>query len=263
MSETPVESGKALSVHPSSNGNGAHVPGTRRDFTPEFKRAAVARLANQTVAEVSKQLDIHSTVIRRWASETPQKKKMASTTGIKGVARTATGRKIYSEAFQRAAVARLVKGESAMKIASDLKIHNSMLYGWRNKIAGKKRDPHHKPPVAGAAVSKFSDAAKRRAVDRLNAGETGAALGKEMGVSSGTVGYWRQSMASKHEKAASKGPVDPAKVASVMIAVKDAVSFLKHAKVEVHAMLQSGAIKEMDQSHLLGQLALNALLKVV
>lgn len=43
-------------------------------------------------------------------------------------------KKVYSEAFKRAAVSRLNAGEPARKLCKELKIVGSMLYGWRKKF---------------------------------------------------------------------------------------------------------------------------------
>jgi transposase-like protein len=209
------ETTSAESSPPKANGNGAHVAGSRRSFTEEYKRKAVARLKNETVAQVSAALGIVHSVIRRWSQQKPKKKTMAS---VKGGARSAKG---YSESAQRAAVARLLRGESANQIATDLGVHNSRVYAWRAKFAKQR-------PVAGAA--RFTEDVKRKMVARLNAGETGVALGKELGVSPGAVAYWRQSLTGKEAKGAKESPTAKAVAA---IGVKDAIGFLKHALDEM------------------------------
>lgn len=47
----------------------------------------------------------------------------------------ATNRKQYDDKFKRAAVERTRKGESAVEVAKELKIADSMLYSWRKKFA--------------------------------------------------------------------------------------------------------------------------------
>jgi transposase-like protein len=241
MNESAAEGASSLKT------NGAHaVPGKKRLFTEEFKRAAVQRVKKgEAVSAVSEGADIHASILRRWVKQGgPSGVKAAK---AKGVSVGPSGRKSYSEPFQRAAVARLKKGEGAQVIAEDLKIHNSMLYGWRDKFAGKK--------ATKGPVERHTDEFKRAAVKRVRAGETAEAVSRDLDVSSSGLHYWLNSKKFKSAKPnglgvpLAKGAALPRYVAA-STAVRDAITYLKHVKTDMYALLQSGAIKEFEEYHL-------------
>jgi transposase-like protein len=254
-----------------SKTNGAHAPlpkakdGERRTFSEDYKLAALQRIKKgETVGAVSEAIGVHESVIRRWfKSGGLGARKAAKAQGAlpKGVAVGPHGRKEYSEAFQRAAVARVHRGEGVQKVCDSLGIHNSMLYNWRDKFAKnpKKAAKKTSPPVR---QGHFSDEAKREAVERLSAGETSSALGRELGISAGTVSFWRDSFAKKNAKAAGKSAGAGASL-TAHPAVRDAVTYLKHVKTDMYALLQSGVIKEFDEYHLNTLAALKRLLSIV
>jgi transposase-like protein len=253
-----------------SKTNGAHPPlpkakeGERRVFSADFKLSAMQRIKEgEPVRAVAKAIGVHESVIRRWfKSAGLGARKAAKAQGAlpKGVTVSPHGRKEYSEAFQRAAVARVHRGEGVQKVCDSLGIHNSMLYSWRSKFAKGPKKPAKK--TGAARQGQFSDEAKRQAVERLNAGETSSALGRELGVSYGTVSFWRDSFAKKSAKAAGKSAGAGASL-TVHPAVRDAVTYLKHVKTDMYALLGTGVIKEFDEYHLNTLAALKRLLSIV
>lgn len=237
--------------------NGAHpVAGKRREFTADFKHTVVTRVkkGGETAGAVASKLKISPSVVRRWVQQDVPKgsrpKTAKGSTAIKGVTKSPSGRKVYSEAFQRAAVARLLKGEAAQLIADDLEIHNSMLYNWRDKLAGKKAKTR-----SDRRDRRYTDEFKRAAVARVHGGESAEAVRKELGVSSSGMYYWVHSKKLKGAKASAPGVAPAGKGATAgnlaaSAALRDAITYLKHVKTDMYALLQSGSIKEFEEYHL-------------
>jgi transposase-like protein len=92
-------------------------------YSDEYRRAALARLSNETVGAVAKDLTISPTLIRRWKKEMDKPK--------------ADNRKKYTDEFKQKAVAR-IESEGLQHVANDLKISSGMLSNWR-KGKGLKR----------------------------------------------------------------------------------------------------------------------------
>lgn len=114
------------------------------------------------------------------------------------------------------------------------------------------------------SVIRFSDNEKIAIVDRYLKGETVQALVKEFKVPNSVIYSWRDKFRPGQAPAgapAPQGSTPPrAQPSESVIAMRDAISYLKHAKAEMHAALQAGRIKEFDRSHLYALLALNSLL---
>jgi transposase-like protein len=253
MSESTSESRSAR-----SNGIGPPVSGQRRQFTDDYKRAVIARVKKgESAWSVATELNISGSVVKRWVDKGVAKPKKStkpakSAAVLKGVSVGATGRKSYSEEFQRAAVKRWQSGKDKVDdLCDELKIHSSQLYSWKEKFGTKR--------VAKASISPYTDEFKRKAVMQMGKGKSSQAISAELGISNSSLHLWaNQERKGAHGDTARESPA-PA-VANAH-GVKDAISFLKHAKTEMHEALRRGEIKEFDQAHLLSQLALNALLK--
>lgn len=248
MSDTATEERSAPKL------NGAHVASKRRGFSDDFKRAAVARVKKgEIAAAVAKDLDVSGSVVRRWVQGVDVGKP-ARPTKVKGVSTGPAGRKVYSEAFQRAAVARVLKGESAPQVAEQLKIHNSMLYHWRKKFAQPQKAAKGKKTIA----TRYPDEFKRAAVDRVRAGETAESVSRDLGISSSGIHYWVNSKKFKGAKPNALGVAfgkgggtpDPAHLTAILVAVRDAATYLKHVKADMYALLDRGEIKEFEEYHL-------------
>jgi transposase-like protein len=259
----------------------------RREFTEEFKQIAVARAKKWKgqMTELAKQMDLHPTVLRRWVSGDLGNKSKAKATKIKGVTRLPSGMRLYTDDFKRKAVERWNKGkETGEAISKDLKISSSMLSAWRRKIspetAGAARRSHHAKhtvsPKTPVTVSKFSKEFKLAILARVAQGERITDVANEIGTSVSGIDYWRRTIGGKMPRAYLKRaegtkavanalgvPFDATggKIIPIPVTVRDAISFLRHAKDEATGMLQRGVIKEFDQAHLLAMMALNSLTK--
>jgi transposase-like protein len=247
-----IESTSASAGAAKTNGIGGPPPidGQRRQFSDEFKRGIVARVKKGEVAgALANKLKISGSVIRRWVAQAGVVRK-GKPVRRKGVSVSAGGRTVYSEDFKRAAVKRLKDGESPIQLADELKIHNSMLYNWAKKLGG----------AAAATGSKYDAKFKAAALKRYHAGESAADIAKDLKLAPHAVYDW-DSRAKKLAAKATSPTGNGNAVAAGGNGVKAAISFLKHARDEMHEALRRGEIKEFDQAHLLSQLALNALLK--
>jgi transposase-like protein len=257
----------------------------RRDFSTEFKRKAVERAKKYKgpIAHLAKEMNIHATVLRRWITGDVGKASKAKPTKVKGVSVLASGVKVYSDDFKRKAVERWNKGNETLEvICKDLKISTSMLSAWRRKLSpetskkAKRRSHHAKhilPPSANPTVSRFPLEFKQAILTRIAKGERITDIGKEIGVTPSGIDYWRRTIGGKRKYMKGRGqavanalgvPFDAsgAKMAGpISVGMRDAVSFLKHARDEATKMLQTGVIKEFDQAHLLAMMALNSLTK--
>jgi hypothetical protein len=125
-------------------------------------------------------------------------------------------------------------------------------------------------------VSKFSREEKLGILARIAQGERITDVASEIGTSVSGIDYWRRTLGGKIPRAYIKRgegakavanalgvPFDATggKVIPIPVTVRDAISFLRHAKDECTGMLQRGVIKEFDQAHLLAMMALNSLTK--
>jgi len=236
-----------------TNGAGPPISGQKRQFSDDFKRSIIARVKKgEAAAELAAELAIAPSVIRRWFREGVAKPK--SVKGLpKGVTLTAKGRKVYSEEFRRAAVKRMAKG-NLDALASELKIHTSMLYTWAKNFGVRAAGPRG----ANKSLPRYTDEAKRRALLRLSDGESAKDVSAATGIKPSALYYWAEQARKGHSAGV---PQREAPAAAGASGVKAAISFLKHARTEMHEALRKGEIKEFDQAHLLSQLALNALLK--
>jgi transposase-like protein len=260
----------------------------RREFDEAFKRAAVARAKKWKgqMVVLAREMDLHPTMLRRWMNGDLGEKAKAKPTKVAGVTKTPGGLTVYSDVFKRKAVERWNKGKETLDIiCKDLKISTSMLSAWRRKLSPEtakkaQRRSHHAKhavsPTAKIGVSKFSREEKLAVLARVAAGERITDIGAEIGVTPSGIDYWRRTLGGKIPRAYIKRaegtkavanalgvPFDATggKVIPIPVTVRDAISFLRHAKDECTGMLQRGVIKEFDQAHLLAMMALNSLTK--
>jgi len=174
------------------------------------------------------------------------------------------GRRYFSEKQQRAIAERaqkLMKTQSLREAAHAVNVNESLLQRWFTKYkmtplarAGVRWDGHRK---------EYSDDFKATVVKRVASGEMPKTVAADLDIHPSNIWKWVKDARVKRPqgapvKSAAAPQPGPMKLPDN---VKDAISFLRHAKSEIHAMLARKDIKEMDQAHLLAQLALNALLK--
>ena len=253
MSEAATESSKGK-----LNGIGPPLDGHKRQFSNEFKASVAARVLKkgEKAVAVAEELRISGSVIRRWVRDA-KSGAVPRAGAVKGVSIGAHGRKAYSDDFQNRAVKRL-KAESANKIADDLGIHTSMLYNWARKRGVKTPNP----PRIGKGVDKVSDELKRKIVAQYRDGANATELAAKHKIKTGRIYYWAAQLESQPEPApgASRKGVTPGSGISAACAAA-VISFLTHARTAANAMLANGDIKELDEAHLLSQIALKRLLK--
>jgi transposase-like protein len=223
MSESATESPISK-----ANGIGPPLSGQKRNFTDEFKRGIVARVKKGEVAsKVASEYQLSGSVLRRWMANEVKAKKGKPLRGggqrkpLNGVSVGPTGKKAYTEEFQRRAVKRLGAGESAIKLAKELKIHNSMLYSWAKKF-GVRLTLKKSEPRAGADP-RFTDQFKANIVKRYRNGEAASKISKQEGIKEGRIYYWAAQEPRESEEGAAPRATGPA------IGFKAAISYLKHS----------------------------------
>src|SRR5712664_4592386 len=94
-------------------------------YPDEFRNAALARLGNETVHAIAKDLDISGTLINRWKHEKENPK-----------GPMAGKLRHFDDVFKKAAVKRVAAGELQEHVAHDLGIGSSMISAWRKKFGG-------------------------------------------------------------------------------------------------------------------------------
>lgn len=114
-------------------------------YPEDFRNAALARLGNETVHAIAKDLDISGTLISRWKrdKENPRPRPIGKI-------------RRFEDDFKVAAVKRVQAGESQETVAKDLHIGSSVMSSWMKKFsAAKKKNAHTlsvhsrpKPPPA-------------------------------------------------------------------------------------------------------------------
>jgi transposase-like protein len=257
-----------------SKANGAMPPplvaGKKRQFSAEFMSGVVARIKKgEAASSVGEEYQITPSVIRRWVKAAGGKAKqskplVAARKYLKrgaaprkqvGVTVGDTGRKTYTEDFQRRAAKRLQAGESPIKLAASLGIHNSLLYNWAKKFdvapTGHKGDP------------RFTKEFKRDIIKRFRNGERAEDLAKEQKVDKSTLYYWASREAGAPpapSKLKREGAIVPGHMPSP-IQFREGLGLLKKAKEAADNMQRAGELKELDEAHLLAQLALKSFLK--
>jgi transposase-like protein len=180
-------------------------PGKRRIIDKAYKAQAVAQVTGGISAQqVAHRLDLSPSVVQRWVrlSKDPPlekdekaliKKTVAAVMNKPaGVTTLPSGRRLYSQEFRLAAVARVKAGERPAVVAKELGLGNSILYVWVRELGGKRTYTKH----------------------AILPGATGT-----------------MPMASA-------------------LAVRDAITYLKHVKTDMYMLLQTGAIKEFEEYHL-------------
>jgi transposase-like protein len=109
---------------------------TRKQYTDDFKRAAVARLANETRMDIAKDLGLHVSLISDWKSKFEAgglgaRKKIG--------AKAAPERRSYTYAYKAKAVGLVLSGGTQMGVARKLGISNGMLSNWVSAAKGTPR----------------------------------------------------------------------------------------------------------------------------
>lgn len=154
---------------------------TRRTYTEEFQRAAVARLGTELRKDICADLGIVGSVLDRWRRLYPA----AVTPAVGAITNGLTPAKprgtqsTYPAALRAAAVERFKHGEKAPAIAAALGIpKHTLIYGWASshvtvrhpkKVATPPSPPHrpapplHFCPNCGVPLSAFLKAAEATA----------------------------------------------------------------------------------------------------
>lgn len=97
------------------------------------------------------------------------------------------------------------------------------------------------------------DEIKKKMVDEYRAGASGESLAEKYRLPKSMVYYWISKLG------AARGKGNTGARGANPHASKDALVYLKHAKVHINTALRDGRLKEMDQAHLLTLLALQTL----
>ena len=151
--------------------------------------------------------------------------------------------------FKAAAVARVKAGEKPAQVGKELKLNGSMVAKWVREAKGKPA-PKAK---GGGKPGKYSAETKAMALARVRAGESQAAVQRDMKLGHGMVSYW-----VRHDKGAPVAHVN-GNGAGPSAAVLDAIVFLKRAKKEIHKRAARGEAGVDDPIALLSMLALSTL----
>lgn len=98
---------------------------TRKQYTPEFKAAAVARVeAGEKAVDVQKELGLSNSMVTKWAREF--KKRPSSRPKAKGGGKPGK----YSPEIRAKALARVRAGESQSAVQRDMKVGKGMVSYW-------------------------------------------------------------------------------------------------------------------------------------
>lgn len=174
-------------------------------YTDEFKRAAVARLANEKRIDVAKDLGVSDTLIGTW------KRRIDS-----GEPLTQTDRKHYDDNFKLKAVARLDK-EMAKDVSQELGIHPTILSDWKRAFqagrlpaptGGKSATPAKAKPATNGAQRRrhYTDEFKRGIVQMIERGASAQKVAKRHRLHSGMVSNWRKQYATGKPNTHARAP---------------------------------------------------------
>lgn len=99
---------------------------TRRNFSADFKRAAVLALLARPVAEVARDCDVSISVLHRW-------RRQFSERVVDGGVDQASARRRFSKEVKASAVDRLERGASIAEVAASLSIRANTVHRWRKE----------------------------------------------------------------------------------------------------------------------------------
>lgn len=260
----------------------------RADFAPPppvhdeaFIKAAVARVnSGESVTSVILSLGIGRETLQHWvAGKVTMKAKreavamLVNDRQLKRVPKAKPGkRRIFDDAYKAEAVAQLKGDATTAAVARKLNIIPGVLQRWvresnasplpRSEKALIKKTVATvmgKPAFTQTASGRrqFTPEAKAAAVQRWEAGESHSALMKELKIASGQLSAWRKELAARGIKPKRKyekrtlvpGPAGALPMASAL-ALRDAITYLKHVKTDMYALLGTGVIKEFEEYHL-------------
>lgn len=163
---------------------------TGKTYTEEFKRAAIARLANETGPAVAKSLDVSPSLLRGWKTKSDL-----------GLPLSKGGkRENYTADFKAKAVARAQK-ESPLAASKALKVPAEMIRRWSREMPGQQI------PVSKKT---YSPELKRKAVARIDR-EGLSVVAKDIGIPSGMLANWRTGLAGKRSHKARRPVISKAK----------------------------------------------------
>jgi transposase-like protein len=110
-------------------------------YTHAFKLKVIERIkGGETARAVGEELGVHPTHVRQWVRGKGMDVDKPETGFIVGP----SGNKVYSDAYKKEAVARLMSGEiNSADLGRELDVRPSILSAWRRMI-GEGREPYHK-----------------------------------------------------------------------------------------------------------------------
>jgi transposase-like protein len=207
-----------------------------------------------------------------------------------GVHKGPKGRNVYSADFRAKILGEVLAAPSITKQNEVLTAHgiSRHLYRkWRQRAAAERKQGKAAKRAKANKSNRYEDGVGHTAVPDVNnqqriamrfaKGEPGQAIAKEFSIGLSSVYYYARKW-NKGKLQGGKAPkvsaylegkklkrsvseIVSGEAPPLSVSVKDAISFLRHAKLEAYAQLMKGAIKEFDQSHVYAMLALKELEK--
>jgi transposase-like protein len=251
------------------------TPQGKRKYSHAFKLRIIERIKKgETATALAQETGAHATHIRSWVRGRDLKTEIPETGFVMGP----KGTRVYSTAFKQEVVRRMQAGETAMALAREFKISNSMLYQWqKNALRGtpnthptkkkelmSKKRSHKKMPAKKPSIT---DRFKEAAIERFEAGELAKDIAKDLKINVSNIYNWTSKAAKRRRQlvaAGRKGGLarhhNVEETAPVLsIRMRDAVALLKHAESAMYGDLQEGKIKRFEEQHLLVLQALRTL----
>lgn len=247
-----------------------------------FINAAVARVKQgESLTAVTLSVGIGRERLKKWliGTSTAKTKRDAGTTlkTFKRIPKAKPGkRRVFDDAYKAAAVAQVKKSAlSVTQVATSLKLTPSVLQRWVRESRTPTLPRHEKALIkktVAVVMGKpaftelpsgrraFTEAAKREAVARWTAGESHRVLCEELKIGTGALSAWRKELERKdfqqertkrkyEKRTGVPGPAGAMPMASAL-AVRDAITYLRHVKTDMYMLLQTGVIKEFEEYHL-------------
>lgn len=166
--------------------------GMGKTYTEEFKKAAIARLANESTAAVADDLKVAKSLLRNWKTKSEL-----------GLPLSKAGkRENYTPEFKAKVVARAQK-ESPLAASKAFKLPAEMIRRWVAAMPG---------PASKSFSNKktYPPELKRAAVARIER-EGLSVVAKDVGIPSGMLANWRTGLAGKRSHKAQRQVITKAK----------------------------------------------------
>ena len=147
-------------------------------------------------------------------------------------------RRHFSAEVKKNAVLLVQSGKPVMAVAERVPVHPSVLRRW---VLESKKTQRTKKPKKLTHYKRYSAAIQREVAARVAAGELVADVANSVGVSKTAIHDWVKKYAKGASLAEKQGS---------SLAIRDAITYLKHVKNDMYALLASGKIKEFEEYHL-------------